>query len=303
MDSPLEETVVAQLDRNYVRIARSRTAVRLLSYSLFEGRPPTTRGQWFNPVVAAHLRLAARSAPISPPVRPIFILGVGRSGTTLLGRLLGVHPHVGFLNEPKAMWHQIDPLEDVTGLYNRSPIAMMRRSASDVTPEMRAAAHRLYGHYQRVTRSRRVVDKYCELSYRRDYLRALFPDCVLIAIVRRPEAVIRSIEQWQLTNGSQTQDWWGVGNRKWQVLRDSLLPDQPDAGVITALADAARTDADRALIEWIVGMRDLTKSQAGGALNLLMRYEDLVADPVGQMARALDSAALPTSVEVEKMAS
>jgi len=294
--------VVAQIDRDYVKVARSRTLVRLLSYGFFEGRPATTRGQWFNPVVAAHLRIAARIASGSSPNRPIFVLGVGRSGTTLLGRLLAVHPDVGFLNEPKAMWHFIDPVEDVSGFYNRSATAYLRRSPTDVTPGMRARANQLYGYYQRLTRSQRVVDKYCELSYRRDYLRALFPDCVLIAIVRRPQAVVRSIEQWSAVHGSQSEDWWGVDGRKWEVLQATLLADQPDADLLVRMAKAARGDADRALIEWVVGMRELVMDQHGAELDLLVRYEDLVSDPVAQMARILGAARLSPSDEVERLA-
>jgi Sulfotransferase family len=294
--------VIAQLDRNYVKIAKSRVLVRLLSYGLFEGRPATTRGQWWNPAVAAHLRLAARAASGRPPDRPIFVLGIGRSGTTLLGRLLAVHPDVGFLNEPKAMWHLIDSVEDVSGVFNHSATAYMRRSGSDVTPEMRTRANQLYGYYERLTRSQRIVDKYCELSYRRDYLRALFPDCMLIAIVRRPQAVVRSIEQWSAVHGSPTEDWWGVENRKWEVICDTLLVDQPDAAMLLRLAKSARGDADRAILEWVIGMRELLSPRPHTDLDLLIRYEDLVADPGGEMNRTLAAVGLPPSAEVERMA-
>lgn len=298
----MEDDVIAQLDRSYARIARSRVLVRLLSYGLFEGRPATTRGQWWNPAVAAHLRVGVHVASGRPPDRPIFVLGVGRSGTTLLGRMLAVHPDVGFLNEPKAMWHLIDQFEDVSGLLNRSATAYMRRSGSDVTSEMARRANNLYGYYQRLTRSQRVVDKYCELSYRRDYLRTLFPDCILVAIVRRPHAVVRSVEQWCADHGSKSEDWWGIENRKWEVLRDTLLPDQPDGEMLIRLAESARGNADRALIEWIIGMRELLHLRPGADLDLLVRYEDLVADPVGQINRTLAAVSLPPSEEVERMA-
>ncbi len=179
---------------------------------------------------------------------------------------------------------------------------MMRRGSGDVTEEMRERAQRLFGYYERVTRSKRIVDKYCELSYRREYLRALFPDCVLIAIVRRPSAVARSIEQWSAAHGSPDEDWWGVHDRKWQVLCDELLPGQPDAALLVRAAQEARGNADRAVIEWIVGMRDLTRETPAAALDLIVRYEELAADPVRQMSRVLEACGLSPAVEVEQMA-
>src|SRR5690606_40375856 len=49
-----------------------------------EGRPLTTRGRWINPLVFGLYRMAQR-LPLGRPVRePAFILGMGRSGTTIL---------------------------------------------------------------------------------------------------------------------------------------------------------------------------------------------------------------------------
>ena len=128
--------VVAQLDVATARARPGRVLPRLISYAVFEGRPATTRGRWINPLVRANLRVG-EAAGWGPPVRqPIFVLGIGRSGTTLLGSLLGVHSHVGFLNEPKAMWHRIVDDEDLIGSYGPEPVRL-RLDAADARPPVR----------------------------------------------------------------------------------------------------------------------------------------------------------------------
>ena len=296
--------MIAQLDRAYVRASGLRTIPRLVSYALFEGRPAMTRGQWVNPVVFEHLRLAARWSPPRPVDRPIFVLGVGRSGTTLLGRLLGVHPDVGFLNEPKAVWGVICPSEDISGFYNEGP-ARVVLGAGDVDARVRARAHALFGHYCFVTRSARVVDKYPELTYRRSFLKAIFPDAVLVAIVRQPSAVVRSIVRFSDAHRRGDEDWWGVRSRKWRLLWEEMVAPVPRRRALFAGIDpATATPRERALTEWIVAMDELTtpSDEGNDAVDLLVRYEDLVADPVAVANGVLDAAALPRSRRVEEFA-
>ena len=157
--------MVAQIDATYFKTRPTKAISRLMSYALFEGRPLTTRGQWINPLVFAHFAIEKRLPQIRRVEKPVFILGTGRSGTTILGVVLSMHREVGFLNEPKALWHAIFPEEDVIGNYSRGK-AKYRLSVSDATMEVKRNAHRLYGAYLASVCSRRLVDKYPELIFR-----------------------------------------------------------------------------------------------------------------------------------------
>ena len=51
--------------------------------------------------------------PVPGISRPTFIVGCGRSGTTVLGTALSKHKDVTFLNEPRHLWFCAYPETDV----------------------------------------------------------------------------------------------------------------------------------------------------------------------------------------------
>lgn len=272
--------MIAQLDRDFIAASPSRSVARLVSYFLFEGRPATTRGQWVNPVVLGHLRLAARSSPTTLVDRPIFVVGMGRSGTTLLGRVLGVHPAVGFLNEPKALWHTVCPSEDLIGTYSTGA-ASVRLKGEHATPQVKSRAHGMLSWYLRLTRSHRVVDKYPELIFRTEFVRAIFPDAIFVAVCRRGPDAIASVVRWSNQHRSEHSDWWGIGGRKWRLFWDEMVVRDPANHAFLDEIDPTTTDdAVRAAIEWVVTMREvlLAKARLGEALAIL-HYEDLAKAP------------------------
>jgi LPS sulfotransferase NodH len=290
--------MVAQVDGAYAAYGVGRLTRRLVSYSLFEGRPATTRGQWFNPVVFRWLDLLG-SLPGQPRVEsPVFITGLGRSGTTILGVLLSLHPQVGFLNEPKAIWHRIDPRQDLNANYTAGG-GTYRLGAADVTEAARRRAHRIYSRYLAMTGARRVVDKYPELIFRVDYVRAIFPDARFIFITRRGTDAVPSVVQWSRRlgvrgRGGRVEDWWGRQDAKWRYLREQLILSDPGYGEIHGVATADLDHANRAALEWIVTMREgLRQERRLPEAVLRIAYEDLLADPAAELARLQQWCGLP----------
>jgi len=288
--------MVAQIDSAYIKIRPTKTISRLLSYALFEGRPLTVRGQWINPIVFAQLAMWKHLPQTRKVQKPIFILGTGRSGTTILGVLLSMHRNVGFLNEPKAMWHTIYPHEDVIGSYDRGE-ASYRLDVQDTTPEVCRIAHKLFGGYLLSTFSSRVVDKYPELIFRVPFVREIFPDAQFIFLVRDGWETCASINSWSKRHGKsegEIHDWWGANQRKWYLMLDQLVaPDPCFANAIEAIRGFDR-HLDMAATEWVVTMREglRVKREYGEAVHLL-KYEDLVSAPETVLGELLDFCKLP----------
>lgn len=275
--------MIAQLTQDYIRTSPLSAVKRLLSYGLFEGRPLTTKGQWINPLIMRQFALVKRLPKLGTPSAPIFILGTGRSGTTILGQVLSMHRGVGFLNEPKALWFSINPLDDLIGSYSRGE-ARYLLDERDATEEVKRSAHQLYGFYRMLTGSPRVVDKYPEMIFRVPYLKAIFPDAKFIFLVRNGWDTVQSIEHWSQRLGEQVKgekhDWWGANNRKWRLLiaqvasQDRLLAPHLDE-----IKTFTRHE-DMAAVEWVLTMRKgLEVAKKFRESVYVLNYEELTETP------------------------
>lgn len=294
--------MLAQLDSTFVRIAPGRAASRMAGYALFEGRPLTTKGRWWNRVVFRNLRMAARRTG-DRVRRPVFIVGMGRSGTTLLGQVLAAHSSVGFLNEPKAMWHCIRPDEDVIGSYAPMGTGRLYLDADDAAPAVVARAHALFSWYLRASRSRRVVDKYPELIFRTGFVRAIFPDARFLIAIRSPGRVLPSVAAWSDSHERDGVDWWGAGGQKWAILWREAVEGREDNADVAALDLGDATDHRvRAAVEWLVTAREGLELARRDPLATVVRHEDLVLDPRSTVARALEFCGLAASPRTERYA-
>lgn len=281
--------MIAQVDGLYVRTRPWKLWSRLLSYGLFEGRPVTTRGRWINPLVFGHFAVEKRMPQLKTVRKPVFILGTGRSGTTVLGIVLSMHREVGYLNEPKALWHAIYPKEDLIGNYDADE-GYFRLGAEHVTGEVKKTAHRLFGAFLAASLSRRVLDKYPELIFRVPFIKAIFPDAKFLVLVRNGWDTSRSINYWSERLGRQhsgeTQDWWGVNGRKWRLLLEQIIPEHSD---LAPHANEMRRWADQrhmAAVEWIVTMREAIRVLDAYQQDAFrVDYEQLCARPLDTLSR------------------
>ncbi|MEM8557118.1 MAG: sulfotransferase [Bacteroidota bacterium] len=287
----------AQLSKRYVRTRPTKALSRLVSWALVEGRPLTTRGRWINPLVFGLQRVALALPAVRAVERPIFIIGTGRSGTTLLGTVLSMHRSVAFLNEPKALWHRIHPEEDVIGSYASGP-ARFYLDAEEATPARVRKAHHLFGAYLTAVRGQRLLDKYPELVFRVAFVRALFPDAQFVFLVRNGWDACRSIQDWStrlgVESGNEVHDWWGRDDRKWHHLLDYAAEQAPDLAAAVPALRSVGDHRQRAALEWALAMQAGLDAQDRLPNQVhLVRYEDLTASPQATLAALFQTLALP----------
>lgn len=109
---------------------------------------------------------------------PVFIIGAGRSGTTLLADLVGMHPDFHKLAEKRYLW--------MYGAYWRGHDI---RTAEDVTPCVRAYILDFFARMQARSSTERLVEKTPSNCFRISFIAALFPQAQFIHIVRDGRAV------------------------------------------------------------------------------------------------------------------
>lgn len=276
--------MIAHLNKNYIKTRPLKALTRLISYAFFEGRPATTKGRWINSFVLSLLNGISYSKREFKLVKqPIFILGIGRSGTTVLGLVLSMHQEVGYLNEPKAIWHIINKKEDVIGSYSQGE-GFYRLTSEDADYETCRRAKQLFGAYLSSTFSHRLVDKYPELIFRVDFVQKLFPDSKFIFLIRNGWDTCRSIAAWSerhgIQNSGETHDWWGINNRKWELLVEQLVYTDTDMNEFALEVSSFNRHLDRAVVEWVVTMREgLRLLETTSDCVYTVCFEDLTSKP------------------------
>ena len=290
--------MIAQLSKAYLKNRWWKLWARLVSYFLYEGRPLTTKGQWFNPLTKAWMKLMLLFPLSKKIVKPIFIVGTGRSGSTILGLVLSQHRQVGFMNEPKLLWHLVHPDEDVIGSYSRAD-AKYKLGETDATEERILKAKKLFGSFMRWSGSKRVADKYPEMIFRIPFLLKIFPDAKIIFLYRSGNESCASTALWSEREGgekeSETHDWWGANNRKYKLLCEQLVKNDEALSPLFASISNFSKQEDMAAVEWILSMKEGMKwmkklpSQVFG-----LRYEDLSSNPDQALHDLIQKCELPS---------
>ncbi len=219
--------------------------------------------------------------------RPVFIVGCGRSGTTILGKCLSLHPDITYLNEPRDLWrHALVTTDYISYRAWRDGTYKLDMYAADATVRSGPRLHALFAHEVRRHGGRQLIEKTPINSLRMDLVKALFPDCIFIHICRHPLEVANSIAV-QTERGL----WWGSHDiKKHQIKRY--------AETVWKLGDvvsSCTTDRDFALIEWRVYTSAVREAFAAmpSSRYLEISYDDLLDDAGGTIHRLLSFMDLP----------
>lgn len=271
--------MIGQIDKLYIKTRKWKLYSRYLSYLFFEGRPLTTKGQWINSLVFLLYKVWANLPQLKKVNKPIFIIGIGRSGSTALGITMSMHKQVGFLNEPKALWHAAYGKEDVIGSYSREDA---HYSLDHITPSQNTAKsfHKFYGAYLLLSFSKRIVDKYPELVYRTNFVDLCFSDAKYLFLVRNGWDTLHSIDLWSKRLGeekdNEMHDWWGRNDRKWHLLVDQIAKHHVNFRGHVDELELIDDHLNRAAIEWILNMQKGIELCEEKKNIMLVKYEDLL---------------------------
>lgn len=220
----------------------------------------------------------ADSSPADPPG---FIIGCGRSGTTILGSILEQHPSICYLFEPYHLWAAVDPRTDATNLYEQvEPRMLMDASFADDAARLRFARTILRAG---LDSGRAVlIEKTPHNTLRLDYIEALAPGSRHAHIVRDGVAVARSIERLASTNTYRMahrphyNQWWGNHGVKWSA----LARDGARAGYFPDEIARLTTHAQRGAYEWLVSLLEIDRHRAMLGERLCeLTHAQLLAEP------------------------
>lgn len=217
-----------------------------------------------------------------------FISGCGRSGTTLLGRMLGLHFNTYFYDEPRPHWVRISPKTDIWGYTKHFNTVSFH--IDKMLPSEKLIFDIIFNPYITHGKNLHIIEKTPENIFRIAWLKQLAPRAKFIHIVRNGDNVIRSIlkkaEETVPYGLSDMNNWYGKNELKIKL----LLNTASFLGIEGSVLSNCKTHTDFAALEWIcshiayeqalriVGENDL----------LLVRYEDILIDPWGQSVKIMD---------------
>ena len=209
-------------------------------------------------------------------LRPVFIVGCGRSGTTVLGQLLGGYSDVAYLHEPREIW-SIEPRTDIWSAKASERGGSLRLGADDARPETAARIARAFAAEVRIRGARRLVEKLPVNSFRIGFIDGLLPDALFIHVIRNGLEVARSIGR--LAQGGA---WFGHGDYKWR-----LLAAEAEIAGLGRLVELCGSQELRGLLEWrlSIGAARGALAQLAKHRRLELRYEHLTDAPEATCAR------------------
>jgi hypothetical protein len=243
--------------------------------------------------------------PTSFPIdRPVFVIGTGRSGLSPLMDLVAYHPAFAWPSQYTDRWPSIARLSALSRVVEVPPFTSRLKFtrgvpthaetyrlwnrcfpgfaepyrdlvAGDVTSYAEKRFHGAVAGIVREQRKPRFIAEYSGWS-RIAFLKRIFPDAMFVHIVRDGRAVAHSF-----TN----VDWWDgwAGVHRWRI-------GMPDTAVLDKLERYDHSFLAIAAVYWKTLVANITErgSELPDGDFLVIRYEDLVAEPEKEARRVVE---------------
>lgn len=179
--------------------------------------------------------------PFQGITRPIFIIGCGRSGTTIFGTALSKHKKITYLNEPRHLWFSAYPETDIWTPKAHSRNGRLVLTFADVEGRKSRKLSQLF-RFETIKTGRPIlIEKLPINNFRLSFIHKIFPDARFIHIYRNGIEVARSIEKRSVRG-----NWFGANSYKWDRLSEYALR----RGETSNLPALCFTYFEKGLLEW-----------------------------------------------------
>ena len=246
---------------------------------------PYARAFKFHRLLKQAERIAGQAPASGEPKLPnmAFVVACGRSGTTVLGKVMAVHPSVCYLFEPYHLWAAAEPVTDALNLYHEIDPKLLL-DAPDCTDSARIRFTRQIDYHWRQRKTPLVIEKTPLNAMRIGYLDALAPGAIILHILRDGVDVAQSIAKiashsgYKMAGKATLNQWWGIGGIKWRT----LARDGAAAGYFPDEVGELKTEQAKGAYEWLVSLGEVDrKREMLGNLLYEIDYAGLTKDPKG----------------------
>lgn len=210
----------------------------------------------------------------------MFIIGCGRSGTTVLGSILAQHSAVLFLNEPRRLWRAAYPFTDVWSENAPSRGGRLVLTAADTLPHRSRKLQQAFRAEMRRADRSVLIEKLPANSFRLPFLQTIFPEARYLHLQRDGREVARSIAK-RVEEGP----WFGINGYRWRQL-EKTAHSQVVTSALPELCDGA---FDRGLLEWRLNEEAIASFLPSLSPTAWVRvtYEQLIRDPGAKVGELL----------------
>jgi hypothetical protein len=211
--------------------------------------------------------------PVQGVSRPVFILGCGRSGTTIFGTALSKHKSNTYLNEPRHLWFAAYPETDIWTARAAKRQGKLALTAEDANQQKSDKLRRLFRFETILANRPLLVEKLPINSFRLSFIDEIFPDARFIHIHRNAMEVARSIAS-QCESGL----WFASHAYKW----NELVRYAQAHGETSTLPALCSNYFQMGLLEWRLSTEAIVKFLRGlsSGRYFEISYEQFIRDPV-----------------------
>ena len=195
---------------------------------------------------------------------PVFIIACGRSGTTILGETLSLHPKIKYLNERRDLWHKAYSNFDIWNKNTQNP--KIFANEKDIVSKKNNILQDLFFREQVLGSATILLEKLPINNFRLEFLNASFPNARYIYLTRNGLEVSKSIEKKIVKKN------WYTGN-KYILLKEYAM--------LKNINFSPRNNFEKGLWEWKLSITEsnnfFKKMNRNKFIHL--SYQDLIENP------------------------